>query len=508
MKQKEQKIRVRYLQDMGDIQKGQELKMVVAEAYRFEKQGLVEILDIKESPMATKALTKKEEETLINLSFDNDKLKQILAKDELNDYDLIYCRTLLKKIKEAESDIDNIVPEENLKILKDPNLFDKITIDEMDKKIVKEIPTRKSIFLCSQGRLVENCQIASFNLLINDEAGAGKDYVTSKVLEINPSEIYIKKTRISPTVFTYWHNSHYEPEWTWDGKIFYTEDISESVLNSEVFKVMCSSGSQATIVVRQRAIDIDINGKPVIITTTANSIPNPELTRRFEIVNLDESVDQTKEIMKRHSLYAVKGISPEYNERIIKSLSYLKRVKVKIPYAELLTNLFPATNIMMRTKFPRFLDLIRASTAFHQYQRAIDEEGFYLSNDQDYKIATEVMQKLISNKYLISLTKNQRKIVEFIESMTDINPNYSESATKIRESMKNFISLPSMITNLSLLTGYGLLNVHIDEGQNGREIEKYQLSPHIKEGGDTIIFPDFKSLTKFSRGNEGSSKAT
>lgn len=502
MKKEVKKVKIKYLYDRGDIKAGTVCLAKEKDARVLIAMGDVEQLEILEEEKRG-ILTKEEVEKLAENAFQNDKLKQILAKEDMDDFDLAYCKTILKKINEAEHDQAKAIPDESLKILKDPYLFEKITVNEMDKKIVKEIATRQCIFLCSQGRLVENCQIASYNLLINDEAGAGKDYVTSKCLEMNPPEIYIKKTRISPAVFTYWHNSTYEPEWTWDGKVFYTEDISENVLNSEVFKVMCSSGSQATVVIRQRAIDIDIKGKPVIITTTANSIPNPELTRRFEIVNLDESIDQTREIMKRHSIYAVKGISPEYDQKIIGALSYLQRVKVKIPYAESLTKLFPATNIMMRTKFPRFLDLIRASVAFHQYQRPQDDEGFFLAEKQDYDIATRVMSKLISNRYLISLTKNQRKIVEFMEHMTALNESYAESAVKIREQLNNFISLPAMVTNLSLLSGYGLLQVHIEQGNNGREIEKYKLSPHVTEGGDTIIFPDFDILVKSPQETKG-----
>jgi len=495
------KIKIEFIEDRGDIKKGTICEAKEKDAKLYIKEGSARAVE----PLVQeyrKDFTKEEYEILKEMTIGNERLKEMLEKEELDEFDIPYCRRILKSVQEADKDQEKKISDKHLRILQDPNIFDKITITEMDKKIVKEIETRKCIYLCAQGRLVENSQIASYNLLVNDEAGAGKDYITSKTLEMNPQEQYVKKTRISPTVFTYWHNSLYEPEWTWDGKIFYTEDISESVLNSEVFKVMCSSGSQATIVIRQRAVDIDIQGKPVIITTTATSIPNPELTRRFEIVNLDGSIDQTKEIMKRHATYAVKGISPEYDQEIIKALSYLQRVKVKIPYAERLTNLFPATNIMMRTKYPRFLDLIRASTAFHQFQREKDKEGFYLSNEQDYKIATEVIQKLISNKYLISLTKNQRRIIEFIERMTEINQDYSDSAVKIREQMNNFISLPAIVTNLSLLTGYGLLQVHIEDGSNGREIEKYKLSPHIKDGGDSIIFPDFDTLIKLPQETE------
>lgn len=427
---------------------------------------------------------------------DNSKEKWEKLKDGYLQGKVSY-ETWERYFKENPLDIDEEIKNSDELIkeyLMRKDLFNFITEKELDKKIVREYGTRKSIFLCAAGgRLVENCQIASYNLLINDEAGTGKDYITGKTLEILPKDIYIKKTRISPTVFTYWHNSNYEPEWTWDGKVFYTEDISEGVLNSEVFKVMCSSGSEATVVIRQRAIDIDIIGKPVMITTTATATPSPELTRRFEIVNLNESLNQTKEIMKRHCEYAIKGITPEYDPKITEALSLLKRVKIKIPYALKLHSLFPANSLMMRTKFPRFLDFIKASAAFHQFQRKVDEEGYLLAEGQDYDIATEVMKKLTSNKYLISLTRNQRRIVEYLEKVVEIDSEYSESASKIREQMNNFMSLPAMQTNLSIMSGYGILKVKLEEGVNNREVEKFTLNNNILEK-DSLIFPSFEVL--------------
>jgi len=392
-----------------------------------------------------------------------------------------------------------------LNILQDKNIFKNITEKELDKKIVREYAARKTIFLCANGRLVKNSQIASYNLLINDEAGTGKDYVTSKTLEILPEEIYIKKTRISPSVFTYWHNSQFEPEWTWDGKVFYTEDISENILNSEVFKVMCSSGSSATIVIKQRAIEIDIKGKPVMITTTASSIPSAELTRRFEIVGLNESIDQTKEIMKRHCEYAIEGISPEYNEDITKSISFLRRVNVKIPFAKKLYLLFPPESIIMRTKFPRFLDFIKASAAFHQLQRNWESKDTIAADEQDYEIACEVMKNISSNKYLVTLTKRQKRIMDFFEKETKNNDDFCESASKIRQLMNNFVSLTGMCTNLNQLSSYGLLSTYLEETDRGKEIEKFILNNNVKNGTHTIIFPKFKDLIKL---NGSSDKAT
>ena len=423
----------------------------------------------------------------------------------------IYLQSIKQEIKfeypNKESITDyhdlNKIDKECLELLRKENLFDLITEKELDKKIVKEYGARKAIFLCANGRLVENCQIASYNLLINDEAGCGKDYITSKTLEILPEEIYVKKTRISPAVFTYWHNSEYEPDWTWNGKVFYTEDISESVLNSEVFKVMCSSGSEATIVIKQRAIDLKIEGKPVIITTTANSIPSAELTRRFEMLNLDESINQTQEIMQRHCQYAIKGISPEYNKKYTESMCYLQRVTVQIPFAEKLYLLFPAESVMMRTKFPRFLDFIKASAAFHQFQRKWVGKNTILADKKDYEVACDVMQKIASNKYMVSLTKKQKKIMDFFDKETIKDGSFKVHSSRLRQMLGNFISLPAMATNLSLLTSYGLLKVELNENESThREIENYYLHENILNGVHSIIFPKFEDLIKKSEVKE------
>ena len=458
-------MKIKFLKDSKTCKKGEiieckddEAKVIIEEGYA------VEYVDKKKLKKTLKIL-KDNQEALGRNAIIQDNEVHLVSKEEKEKFELI---SLLKK----------------------KNIFSEITEKELDKKIVREMLTRKAIFLCACGRLVKNCQIASYNLLVNDEAGIGKDYVTEKTLEILPKAHWIKRTRISPTVFTYWHNPVFEPEWSWDGKVFYNEDISEAVLNHEVFKVMCSSGSNATIVIKQRVYDIPIEGKPVMIITTASSIPSPELIRRFEFLNLDESIDQTKEIKKRHAEYAALGIKPEYNEKYSKAMELLERVEVKIPYAKKLPQYFPDESVMMRTKFPRFLDLIKASTAFHQFQRKRDDSGFLVANGQDYEIAQEIMVKLSSNKYMISLTKNQRKLIDFFEN----NPNFCENISKINEKMHNFISLPALKTNLGILTKYGLLEMILEQDSLNRDIEKYKLSDNIKGKLTNIKLPNFNEL--------------
>jgi len=310
---------------------------------------------------------------------------------------------------------ERIMEKHTQKILKNPNLFANIN-SELDKKIVGEFATRRTILLVANGRNVENpSEKASFNLLVGGTSGIGKDYVTSNTLKILPKNEIITRRRITKKVFAYWHNAKFEPEFTWDKKVFSCEDISNAVLNEDVFKVMASSGNAtSTVIINQKAVDIEINGKPCIIITIAEADPKVENLRRFPICDLDESINQTKAIMKRQSEFAKEGKSIEYDSWISKALGCLERIKVKIPYANKIAEHFPTEHHIMRTNYPRFLDYIKSSCAYYQFQREKDEDNYYLATGQDYDIAKECFAKTISSKNLIPITAKQKKILNVI----------------------------------------------------------------------------------------------
>lgn len=301
--------------------------------------------------------------------------------------------------------------------LKDPFLFERIVLDGLDNIIVGEDLARKTIFLCAVGCLVINSTRTSYNLMINSESGAGKDWLTNNVLNLLPKEMVLKRTRITPTALTYWHNSSFEPKWTWDAKTLYLEDCSNNIINSEVFKVFTSNSSYATVVRDQRAIDIEIKGKPTVILTSASADPHPEIIRRFTVINLNESKEQTDEVMLKWLEFAEKGEIPSEINDYQQALKYLKPYKVKVPFARKLHHFFMNDNIIMRTYISRFIDYIRASTVLHQYAREKDSDDFLLSTKQDYEIAKEVLLATSSNDRMVPITKSQQEIMLAIKEM-------------------------------------------------------------------------------------------
>jgi predicted transcriptional regulator len=136
---------------------------------------------------------------------------------------------------------------------------------------------------------------------------------------------------------------------------------------------------------------------------------------------------------------------------ITKALQTLKRVKVKIPYASKLYKFFPADHVIMRTNFNRFLDLIKASAALHQFQRENDGEYIY-ANGQDYDIARQVLLKTTSNQSMIPLTKNQKKLLEILNELGDNWSSVSDLEPKV-----TFMSESQLRRELDRLVGYGFL---------------------------------------------------
>jgi hypothetical protein len=303
-------------------------------------------------------------------------------------------------------------------LLKNPKFLEIIINEISKKKVVGETETVRSIIIVSYVRKVKNAKRTSSNLLLNDESGIGKDYTTKATLDIMPKDEVIFRTKITQELLTYWHNATKEPLWTWDGKIFYIEDIPSDIINSDVFKVFSSGGSTATVLVKQKPVDIEVNGKPAMIVTSFGANLNHENLRRYPICFLDDSEEQTLKIMERQSEEDETGNIEEYDPVIVEALKFIKIVKVVIPFAKLLPKYFPKSRLM-RTHYKRFLDYIKSSACLHQYQREKDGKGNIIAEWLDYDIARMVLLKTTSNPCMIPLTKNLIDLLKYFEN----NPN-------------------------------------------------------------------------------------
>lgn len=415
--------------------------------------------------------------------------------------------TTLLKYKHKNPKWNDSIPIELMSILDSPDLWNKIVIDEMNKKIVREIEAREVIFLCAMGSLVKNCSYSSFNLLIHSESSAGKDYITKNVLKIIPQSKLFSRTRISPTVLNYWKPFKKVGLSGWDGCVLYLPDISEPVLNSDAMKLLCSDGSHITITEKGEARDIEIKGKPVIFSTTAITSPNEEILNRFSIIHLDESEEQTKAIMKMQGERMVEGQSCEYDEQIKQALCHLKRYKVKIPFAKEVVKVFPSRRIGERRNFERFFDYIKAITCVYQFQREFDGE-YLIAEIEDYNKARDVFMNIQKGVSSIPLNKRQKDVVEVLK-----NAKENLSLLEIHKKLKRYSALQNMREYMNSLVNLRVVDQFHGEDSLGREIIKYGLSdeylnfkPIILPIGTDLLYSNNNNNNNIYNNNKDGSK--
>lgn len=368
------------------------------------------------------------------------------------------------------------VPSSIKQIVSSKNYFD-VLFKETFKRIVGEESAKKvSLIVNNGGRLVINSKPTSYNILFSGQSGEGKDYTAENLLKILPSNLYHHKTRISDKALSYWHPSEKEPYYSWDGQILYCEDASNPFLNSDTVKVMMSGGSDISVVYDGVLKNLKINGSPIFVVTSATAEPNKELTRRVSSLSLDNSKEQTEKILSFQSKSAIDGV-PEYDKDLIYSAYLLKRVVVKIPFAKELLVSFPK-NIQARTNFDRFLDLIKASAALHQYSRE-NLNNEIIANLEDLKNAFDVF-KILYPQRNISLTHNQTAILDYLKQV-----NAPKNAAEIFRQKGNFIysQMGVMIEGLRSLASKGFIEISEGE-QNGRVCDLYSYLETVQEEFD------------------------
>ena len=381
--------------------------------------------------------------------------------------DLVDARILKGEPKETDSD-KSYVPTGTIKsLLKKGKLWDYV-VDELDKKHVGDIPAKEIIFLSALGRLVLNKKPYSFNLIIHSTSSAGKDHAVESVLKMFPEDDIEAFGRISKTALTYLHDSKKEPFFTYDGKILYLEEVAEEILNNEIMKVFTAGLTKSAITKDQKAEIMEVEGKPVVICTTATTKPTPEILNRFSIVKLDESEEQTRRTYMMDE--------EEYDPEIIDFLDGLKPQDVIIPInmRKKIAKVFPATKTQMRRSFPRFLDMIKAIAIFNT---GPTKSGEISASWEDYDLAVRIFRNYRSGVSSIPLRNEDKKIVEYLEKQSE-----PMTVKDILAGTSGILTQSNIYKHLNNLTENEILESFDSRTEPfNQPIKKYALSEDMKD---------------------------
>ncbi len=352
------------------------------------------------------------------------------------------------------------VPKETIDLLRNPNLFN-LFVKEQDKYSVGEIETKENLTLTILGgRLISNAEATSYNSFLAGVSGTGKDRQAQGICKLLGKGLNSHFSRISPRVLDYLHSEEKEPEFSWDGKILYLEDISQPVLNGETLRVMASGGNH-TIVIRDGfPIEMKINGKPILLVTSAQSYLDEDMRRRFVSFEIDSSEKQTLAIQEFKSKIAKEGLK-EFNEQIINCSYCLSRVEVVVPFADEILKGFPKT-ILARTGSSRVIDFVKAVAGIYQFQRKRNSKDEVIAEAKDYEIARRVFLNIFGKQQTLEpLTPNHKIILECLKET-----KIEATASKIHEIQgKNLFSqIKGTWKCLGSLVKKGLLNSKVESG--------------------------------------------
>ena len=366
-------------------------------------------------------------------------------------------------------------------LLEKRKLWDYI-IDELGKKHIGDIAAKEIIFLSAIGRLVKNKKPYSFNILVHSTSSAGKDHLVESVLRVFPNEDIEAFGRISKTSLTYFHDIKKEPFFSYDGKILYLEEITEEILNNEVMKVFTSGLTKSLITKEQTAEIMEVNGKPVVICTTATTTPTPEILNRFSIVKLDESEEQTRRT------YMIE--EEEYNPEIINFLSKLKPLIVEIPLTmrKQIAKVFPANKTSMRRAFPRFLDIIKAIAIFHYSQPEDAVITKITANWEDYDLAVRIFRNYRSGVSSIPLKNEDKKIIDVLEKS-----KVPLDVKEITQSIEEDLTISNIYKHLDNLKENEIIDCFDLRDSFNNQVKKYQISEEMRDK-NPIELPDSSAL--------------
>jgi hypothetical protein len=354
------------------------------------------------------------------------------------------------------------------------NQWDSIVIDELNKKHKGDIEAKEVIFTCAIGRKVKNKHPYSFNCLVLDKSGAGKDNLVGSILKIFPRDDYEIYSRISSKSLNYLHSLDVEPNYSYDGKIIYLKEITEEILNNEVMKEFTSGDEEISqvAITKQKGLGVDIKqvrGHPCVFTTTATTIPTEEIRNRFNILKLDLSDKQTMRTFVQER--------EDYNKEVKDFLKNLEPYEVDIPknLFNFIVKVFPKNKVRYRRDFQRLLDFIKAVTIFNQDDRIGKGTGVLISEPEDYNKAKDIFINAYSTCSDIPLKDIDERIIKVFEKF-----DMPMSAKKITDELGGIITIQNLYPHLRNLVAKEILN-ELTDRVGGYVITNYVLSVEFKD---------------------------
>lgn len=290
------------------------------------------------------------------------------------------------------------IKHEALEMLRARDLMSQLSRDITALGITGEETLAQTIYLIGTSRLLER-PLAG---IVTGLSSSGKSFLVSRIADLFPPDAVLLVHQITPQALYYLKPGSLVHKFVVAGEKSRRQDdevadatkaLREMISDGKLTKLVTDRDEQGAL----RTKYIQQDGPIAFIETTTLTKLFDEDRNRCLILATDESEHQTRRIIAD----AGKRRGGESRKTDIERLKLVHRtlqgmlrpVKVNIPFASRLGEMFPTRGPESRRRFEQVLSMVEAVTLLHQFQRCEDPTKATIieATREDYAVARELL---------------------------------------------------------------------------------------------------------------------
>lgn len=181
-------------------------------------------------------------------------------------------------------------------------------------------------------------------------------------------------------------------------------------------------------VIKQQAVKLFIGSEQVWAITSVDGSQDIQVLNRQVPFDADDSIELTKAVNDSELRRAATG-EPDYpHDETVEVCRMIWQILrddaeaifgVKIPFSDRIQWM----DLSNRRNLPMFLDFIKSNAFMNMNKREIDEEGFILAEEADFKAAQLLLDNKNAEEFSKRLTAKERQAAEIISAAGEISRN-------------------------------------------------------------------------------------
>ncbi len=374
-----------------------------------------------------------------------------------------------------------------------PNLIERILDDFEILGLIGEKVNKLLGYLAMTSRKM----LEPLSVLILSSSGAGKTALQDAVCSFCPPEDLVKLTSLSGKALFYKDRLSLKHKVLALEEGDGAEEASYAIRNLiSAHELVIETAVKDLATGRLTTMQNHVEGPSTVFLTTTNPETDPETKSRFWVTSIDESREQTRNILafqrQRHTLDGLVGDMAV--DAILKRhrnfQRLLKPVAVVNPYADRLT--YGDDRLQGRRDQPKYLNLIKAVAFLRQMQKDVQHTTrngeavtFVLVDVEDVRIANRLAHEILGRS-LDELSRPGRSLLMLLDEMVETiaerlkkeNPDHVPRRTAVsitRREIREFTGWSHSRVHRYLKELVDLEYVLVDSGRNGT-LTRYRLA--------------------------------